>query len=94
MIFAFQDFQDTGPTEGELQAAKNKIASAATVKGEVPMGRLTAVGFDWVYRREYVPLAEQIETMFAVTAQEVADLARACDLTAASLLALGPLENL
>jgi len=87
-------FQADGAAEGELQAAKNKIASAATLKGEVPMGRLTAVGFDWVYRREYVPLAEQIEMMFAITGDQVLEVARTYDLTATTLLALGPREAL
>ncbi len=87
-------FLDAGPTEAELLAAKNKIASGATLKGELPMGRLTAVGYDWVYRKEYVPLPEQIDTLFAVRAQEVLRVARAYDLTSATLVALGPLEEL
>lgn len=87
-------FQQAGPTEPEMTAAKNKIASGATLKGEVPMGRLTAVGYDWVYRQEYVPLADQIETLFAVTAGDVLDVVRQHDLTEATLVALGPLESL
>ena len=87
-------FQDEGPTEAELTAAKNKIASNATVKGEVPMGRLTAVGYDWVYRRQYVPLARQIDRLFAVTAAEVLAVAQRYDLGAATIVALGPLEEL
>jgi len=78
----------------ELQAAKNKIASAATLKGELPMGRLTAVGFDWVYRRQYVPLSDQIETLFGVTADEVMTVARDFDLTKVTVLGLGPLETI
>ena len=87
-------FQANGPAEAELLAAKNKIASGATLKGEVPMGRLTAVGYDWVYRHEYVPLADQIETLFAVTAEQVVDLTRKYDLGKTMLVALGPLEKL
>jgi len=87
-------FQAEGPAEAELLAAKNKIASGATLKGEVPMGRLTAVGYDWVYRQEYVPLADQIETLFAVTAGQVVDVARKHDLGKTMLVALGPLEKL
>jgi len=90
----FRRFMDEGPTEAELQAAKNKIASAATLKGELPMGRLTAVGFDWVYRHEYVPLPRRIEQLFAVTAQDVHELARKFDLTQTACLALGPLKKL
>lgn len=90
----FRKFMDSGPTEEELQAAKNKIASSATLKGELSMGRLTSVGFDWVYCREYEPLTDQIETMFKVTRDEVTELIRNCNPTASTLLALGPLEAL
>ncbi len=87
-------FRDEGPTEAELLAAKNKIASGATLKGEIPMGRLTAVGFDWAYRGEYVPLPEQIDRMFAVTREQVTEVVRRYDLTAAAVLGLGPCETL
>jgi len=87
-------FVEAGPTAEELQSAKNKIASSATLKGEVPMGRLTAVGFDWVYRRTYQPLPEQIDALYAVTAEQVADVARRCNLAEATMIALGPLEAL
>ncbi|HUU32853.1 MAG TPA: pitrilysin family protein, partial [Vicinamibacterales bacterium] len=90
----FKKFMDSGPTDLELQAAKNKIASGATLQGELPMGRLGAVGLDWVYRREYLPLAEEIETILAVTKDQVADLVRKYDLTAVATVALGPREQL
>ncbi|MFA6135586.1 MAG: pitrilysin family protein [Phycisphaerae bacterium] len=87
-------FQDEGPSDIELQAAKNKIASSATLKGELPMGRLTTVGFDWVYRKEYVPLAAQIDKLLAVSAADVLDVARKYDMTATTIVALGPAEEI
>ena len=90
----FRKLRDEGPTDAELAAAKNKTASGATLKGELPMGRLSAVGFDWLYRNEYVPLAEQIEQLFAVTRDEVAAVLREYDMTAFTSLALGPVEAL
>ena len=90
----FEKFLAEGPTDTELLAAKNKIASAATLKGELPMGRLTSLGFDWVYRKKYVPLAEQIETLLAVSKNDVLELARQYDLTAFTSLALGPCDSI
>jgi predicted Zn-dependent peptidase len=87
-------FQDDGPTDAEMTAARNKIASSATLKGELPMGRLTAVGSDWTYRREYIPLMRQIETLFAVTRDDVMRVVRRYDLAATTLLGLGPAEKL
>lgn len=88
------DFTKTGPTDDELQAAKNKIASAATLRGELPMGRLSTVGFDWMYRGQYVPLGEQIDTLLAVSRQEVHQLARRYGLANATVVALGPAKDL
>jgi predicted Zn-dependent peptidase len=89
-----EQFAAEGPTETELGAARNKIASGATLHGEVPMGRLTVVGFDWVYRRTYEPLSDKIERLLAVTRDDVHRLARECNLPGTSLVALGPLEQL
>ena len=86
-------FVNDGPEDAELGPAKNKIASGATLKGELPMGRLAAVGFDWVYRGDYTPLAEQIDKLFAVTGDQIHELARSYDLTRATVVALGPLES-
>ena len=88
----YDKFMAEGPTDQEMIAAANKIASVATLKGELPMGRLTALGFDWVYRGEYRPLAEHIERIFAVTSDEVRKLAGDFDLVATTVLTLGPNE--
>lgn len=90
----FRRFAEEGPADAELAAAKNKIATHATRKGELPMGRLSAVGFDWIYRRQYEPLAEQIDRVFAVSADEVRGLVRRWDLAAHTTLCLGPVEKL
>ena len=87
-------FMADGPTESELTAAKHKTAASATLKGELPMYRLTAVGFDWVYRRSYMPLADQIQKILRVTGRQVHELSRRYDLTASTVLALGPRQSL
>ena len=87
-------FVEDGPAEAEVVAAKNKTACAATLRGELPMGRLTAVGFDWVYRHSYVPLEDHVERILAVSRDEIHDLARECSLLATTTLGLGPVEAL
>jgi predicted Zn-dependent peptidase len=87
-------FVKDGPTEEEMRAAKNKTATGATMKGELPIGRLSDVGLDWIYRREYEPLAQTIDQIFAVTAPEVLELARRMDLAACTLVALGPVKSI
>ena len=87
-------FVRDGCSEAELAAARNKIASGATLKGEIPMGRLSAVGFDWVYGGNYEPLQKQIEQILAVTRDEVLDLARTWKIDTVDILALGPAETI
>jgi predicted Zn-dependent peptidase len=36
----------------EVERAKRRLASNTVLGAETPMGRLRAVGFDWIYRRE------------------------------------------
>jgi predicted Zn-dependent peptidase len=86
----FARLMEQGITASELTAAKNKMASASVLRGELPMGRLSAVGFDWLYRHSYTPLAEQIEEMMAVTAEQVLEVAKQFDLNDATIVSLGP----
>ncbi len=88
------EFRRTGPSDGELTAAANKIASSATLKGEIPMGRLAAVGFDWTYAGQYRRLDEQIESILAVRAEQVAALAERLAIDEVDILSLGPAETL
>ncbi|MFW6062302.1 MAG: M16 family metallopeptidase [Planctomycetota bacterium] len=87
-------FLRDGPDDAELSAAKNKIATTATLGGELPMGRLLAVGFDWIYRHDYTSLPEQIDRMYAVTREDVLRLGRQYDPAKMTILALGPAESL
>lgn len=86
-------FLADGPADDELLAAKNKMATGATIKTEQPLGRLPSLGLDWVYRSRYEPVASQIERIYAVTADEVLRVARDCRLTAPTALFLGPLAE-
>jgi predicted Zn-dependent peptidase len=85
-----QRFVQEGPSEEELSAARNKIAASATLRGEVPMGRLSSVGFDWLYRGQHVPLGEEIENVLAVSVEEVAEVIRGYELGKMTMLQLGP----
>jgi len=81
-----------GVTAAELQASKNKIASTATLHGELPMGRLVPVGSNWMYLCEYRSLTEEIAAIEAVTLEEVAAVAERYPLERFTMLGLGPRE--
>jgi len=87
-------FAADGPDGRELDAAKNKIASAATLAGELPLGRVHMIGGDWLAARGYMPLERHIERLFAVTRDEIMETLGRWNISAASMVALGPLERL
>ena len=87
-------FLSDGPTDAELEAAKNKGASALTLRSELPVGRLHPLGLEWVYTGRYLSREATIERICSITKDEVLDVARRCDLKATTTLALGPAERL
>jgi predicted Zn-dependent peptidase len=82
--------QDAPPPEEELARARRKIASALVLSAETPMGRLTNVGFDWVYRRRIEPLDEVVDRYLAVSEQDVSALLATRPFDTITLVALGP----
>jgi predicted Zn-dependent peptidase len=70
----FQALASDGVSEEELQKAKNKALSALTIKNELPMGRLTELGFNWVYLRRYLTVQENIDFIRAVNVNDISAL--------------------
>ncbi|MBN1457336.1 MAG: insulinase family protein [Sedimentisphaerales bacterium] len=70
----FKEINEKGVTEEELQKAKNKVLSALTVKSEQPMGRLTSLGFNWVYLEQYQSVTDDINSIRSVTVKQVNEL--------------------
>jgi len=56
------DFSDE-----DLDRAKAKVISRIVLDGELPMGRLMALGLEWNYRRESTPLAVTIDRVKALS---------------------------
>ena len=67
----FEDLRTRGVSEDELQKAQNKVLSALTIKCEQPMGRLTNLGFNWVYLQRYRSMADDVAAVKAVTPADV-----------------------
>jgi predicted Zn-dependent peptidase len=77
----------------ELDQIKNKAAARIVLRSERPVGRLTPVGFNWVYRREYRSVDDDLTTVQGITC---ADLRRVLDqypLDQVTVVTLGPLEE-
>jgi predicted Zn-dependent peptidase len=60
--------------EDELLRARSKIATAATLHGELPAGRMRRLGRLWTYTRRYRSLEEELARIEAVTLDELRDV--------------------
>ncbi len=58
-------------SEADLERAKSKIVSRIVLDGELPMGRLMALGMEWSYRRESTPLSVIVERVQNVTRGDI-----------------------
>ena len=66
IVAATKDF-----TEADLNRAKTKSISRIVASGELPMGRLMALGSEWLYRQEIQNLAELMNDIKAVTISDI-----------------------
>jgi len=79
-----------GITESELRQAKNKARSQLVLASELPSRRMSSVGGDWFYRREYRPLEEDLDLFASIQLEHVADVLRRYSLLEGTTLTIGP----
>jgi predicted Zn-dependent peptidase len=58
-------------TDDDLERVRNKVATAATMHGELPGGRMRRLGQVWTYTGEYRSLEDELERINAVTLDEL-----------------------
>ena len=85
--------ESKGLAEEELTQAKNKIRSRIVLSSERPRGRLFAVGSEWIYRREYRSVDEELDLVVAVTLDQVQAVLKKYPLSRCATLTIGPLEK-
>lgn len=83
-----------GVTDEELEQARNKVATRIVLSSERPMGRLSALGSNWVYRREYRTIAEDLRTVQGLTGADIETLLQAYPLGQTTTVGVGPLTAL
>ena len=80
----------TDLNDDEVTRAKNKIASGIVLQGEVPLGRMRAIGGQWMYTKEYRSLEQDMATLLSITSQSLKDLMRDFPFDPMTLVTLGP----
>lgn len=86
----FDDVNANGITAEELMQAQNKIASRIVLKSERPMGRLTALGGNWVYRAEYCSVSDDLKTVRSVTLDDINSLLKQFPIRLNTTVGVGP----
>jgi predicted Zn-dependent peptidase len=88
------DVTRDGITAEEMEQSKNKIGSRIVLAAERPQNRLSSLGYNWSYRKEYRTVAADLNELNAVTLDDIARLMEAHPLTKMTTVCLGPLAKL
>ncbi|MBL4885587.1 MAG: insulinase family protein, partial [Planctomycetaceae bacterium] len=94
MTAIYEHVNRHGVTAQELEQTKNKIASRIVLRSERPMGRLSSLGSNWVYRKEYRSIEDDLEMLQSLTLEDIQNLLKQYPLGQLSTVAIGPLESL
>lgn len=94
MQIVFDEVNANGITDDELEQARNKVASRIVLRGERPMGRLSSLGGNWVYRGEYRSVADDLQTVRSVTLEDITRLREQFPIRLSTTVGVGPREAL
>ena len=89
----FIDVTKTGVREDELTKAKNKVLSELVIRNELPMGRLVALGSNWVYLGRYRSIEEDVKAIKAVTVKDINALLKDYPLGEFAQFSLSPAQG-
>ncbi|MCA9065355.1 MAG: insulinase family protein [Planctomycetaceae bacterium] len=94
MESVFDQVNAEGVTAEELEQARNKVASRIVLRGERPMGRLSSLGGNWLYRGTYRSTADDLQTVRAITLDDIRKVLNKWPLTMQTTVGVGPLASL
>lgn len=89
----YNEVNTNGITQEELDRAKNKIASRLVLRSERPMGRLSSLGGNWVYRQEYVSVENDLKLLNSVSVESIQELLEKYPLGHSTTAAVGPMAT-
>jgi predicted Zn-dependent peptidase len=89
----FRQVETDGVSEEELQQAKNKVKARVVLSSERPRNRLFNIGGNWLQRREYRSVADDLDSLDAVTLDQIGAVVDRYPLTQCSTVTVGPLAD-
>jgi predicted Zn-dependent peptidase len=86
----YRQAEKGGVREDELLQAKNKVKSRVVLGSERPQNRLFNVGGNWLQRREYRTVADDLKSLDDVTLDDLHAVLRKYPLSRYSTITIGP----
>lgn len=90
----FAEVAADGIRAEELEQARNKVASRIVLRGERPMGRLSSLGGNWVYRQEYRSITDDLKVIRSISLDQIREVLSQYPLNMTTTVGVGPLEKL
>lgn len=90
----YDEVNSNGVTETEMEQARNKVASRVVLRSERPTGRLSSLGGNWVYRKEYRSVEDDLQLLKSLTVEDICELLEDYPLAQTTTAAVGPLTSL
>jgi predicted Zn-dependent peptidase len=90
----FAEVNAEGVSEEELEQARNKVASRIVLSSERPMGRLSALGGNWIYRREYRTVEDDLREVQSLSLDHIRQLLGRYPLGQTTTVGVGPLQRM
>jgi predicted Zn-dependent peptidase len=89
----FEQVETDGVREEEVRQAKNKVKARVVLSSERPRSRLFNVGGNWLQRREYRTVANDLDALDAVTLDDIRAVVKKFPLSQHSTITVGPLKT-
>ena len=89
----YQQVESGGVSEDELRQAKNKVKARVVLSSERPQSRLFNVGGNWLQRREYRAVADDLKALDDVTLDELHAVLRKFPLSRYTTITVGPRKD-
>lgn len=89
----YRDVDSRGVTDEELQQARNKVKARVVLSSERPRSRLFSVGGNWLQRREYRRVADDLAALDKLTRSDLMAVLSQYPLSAHSTITVGPLAK-
>jgi predicted Zn-dependent peptidase len=93
LLEIFRQVEADGLTEVELRQAKNKVKARVVLSSERPRSRLFNVAGNWLQRREYRTVANDLDSLDSVSLDELHAVLKKYPLTKCSTVTVGPLAD-